>query len=307
MKKFWVVILAALAALAVAAAYYQKYSGATVKIKTQPVARGDLIVSVSASGAIEPNFQVEVKSKASGEILAFDFEPGDYVTKGQTLLTLDQRTEKRNLAQQQADLARVTSELESAKASLLEQELRLKRTRKLFDKNLVSDQELDSAVAGAATARARIGEIEARIMKAKLAVDDASERLEDTVIDSPIDGVIVEKTVERGQIISSGITSVTGGTKLCVIADLSRLFIFALVDETDIGKVQLRQKARIVLDAYPDDRIPAHVDAIAYEAKTVSNVTTYIVDVIPERTPAHMRSGMTANVSFVLAKKKGQY
>ena len=84
-----------------------------------------------------------------------------------------------------------------------------------------------------------------------------------------------------------------------------RLTVKAQVDETDIAEIHLKQRAEIVLDAYPDRAIPARVDQIAYEAKTVNNVTTYIVDVLPDKTPSFMRSGMTANVTFLTADKKG--
>ncbi len=291
------------AAIIAGVAGYYKYQGGGEEKNwiTQKVTRDDLVVSVSASGVIEPNFQVEVKSKASGEILQFDFEPGDRVSRGQTLLTLDQRTERRNLALQQADLARVMSELKSAKASLLEKELKLKRTRKLFEKSLVSDQELDSAVAAREIALARIGEIEALIAKAKLAVENASERLDETVIVSPIDGVIVEKTVERGQIISSGISSVTGGSKLCVIADLDRLFIFALVDETDIGKVTVKQKALVTVDAYADKAFEGVAERIYPSGETSNNITVFKVKVeILDQEKSVLRPKMTANVDMIL-------
>lgn len=275
--------------------------------QTYKVAKGVLLVSVSATGVIEPNFQVEVKSKASGKILEFTMEPGDAVEKGKTLITLDQRMEKRNLAQKEADLARVLSELESAKASLLESQLKLKRTRKLFERKLVSDQERDSARAGADMASARIGEVQAAIAKARLGVDDAKERLDDTVIVSPIDGVIVEKSVEKGQIISSGISSFSGGTKLAVIADLSRMFIFAKVDETDIGKVFEGQKVTVSVDAYPDKVFEGVVRRIYPTGETSDNITVFkvkveILDLSNDK--VFLRPKMTANVDIIIDRRE---
>jgi macrolide-specific efflux system membrane fusion protein len=113
---------------------------------------------------------------------------------------------------------------------------------------------------------------------------------------APIDGTIILRSVEPGQ-------SFTTADAVLVMSD--RLTVKAQVDETDIAEVKLGQKADVILDAYPDDNIPAHVDKIAYDATTINNVTTYIVDVLPEETPEYMRSGMTANVRFAVASEKG--
>jgi len=110
-----------------------------------------------------------------------------------------------------------------------------------------------------------------------------------TPVLAPIDGAIIVGDVQPGQ-------SFTSQDSIFVMSD--RLTVKAQVDETDIAQIHLKQKATIVLDAYPDQPIPARVDQIAYDATTVNNVTVYIVDVLPNRTPAFMRSGMTANVSF---------
>lgn len=115
-----------------------------------------------------------------------------------------------------------------------------------------------------------------------------------TPVVSPIDGTVIQRSIEPGQ-------SFTASDALLVIAD--RLLVEAQVDETDIALIRLRMPARILLDAYPDESVPASVGALAYEAKTVSNVTTYTVDVVPARIPARMRSGMTATVTFLLAAK----
>lgn len=304
MKKFAHVI-AALSMAAVFTSCDRMGGGDEEKYRTRKAVRGDLTLAVSASGVVEPNFQVEVKSKASGEILEFPFEPGDLVTEGQTMLRLDPKTEERNVAQKEADLTSVLAELESARADLLERKTNLDRTRKLFDKNLVSDKELDAATAAMDMARARIGEVEAAIAKAKIALEDAKERLEDTVIKAPIDGTLVEKSVEKGQIISSGITSVTGGTKLCVIADLSRLVLFAMVDETDIGRVEPGQKAVITVDAYRGREFFGVVRRIYPVGETQDNITIFRVKIEAEPDGgATLRPKMTANVDMILDKRE---
>jgi macrolide-specific efflux system membrane fusion protein len=115
-----------------------------------------------------------------------------------------------------------------------------------------------------------------------------------TPILAPINGTIILRNIEAGQ-------TFTQNDAVLVMSD--RLTVKAQVDETDISEVKLKQRARIILDAYPSQMIPGQIDQIAYDAKTVNNVTTYIVDVLPDEAPAFMRSGMTANIVFLVASK----
>ncbi len=117
-----------------------------------------------------------------------------------------------------------------------------------------------------------------------------------TPVIAPINGTVILRSVEAGQ-------TFTNSESILVMSD--RLTIKAQVDETDMAQVKLKQKAEIILDAYPGQSVPAVVDQIAFEAKNVNNVTTYVVDVLPLKTPDFMRSGMTANVSFKINERKG--
>ena len=116
-----------------------------------------------------------------------------------------------------------------------------------------------------------------------------------TPVLAPINGTVILRSIEPGQ-------TFTSNDAVLVMSDL--LTVKAQVDETDIAQIKLRQPAHIVLDAYPDQSFAGHVDQIAYDAKTVNNVTTYEIDVLPETTPSFMRSGMTANVGFVVASRQ---
>jgi macrolide-specific efflux system membrane fusion protein len=135
----------------------------------------------------------------------------------------------------------------------------------------------------------RAAMLDAASSKGAQELKDWEEMYRATPILAAINGTIIQKNVESGQ-------TFTTADAILVMSD--RLTVKAQVDETDIAKIKLKQKARITLDAYPDERIDAVVDQIAYDAKAVNNVTTYIVDVLPESAPAYMRSGMTANVTF---------
>jgi HlyD family secretion protein len=309
MKKQVLISGVIIAALAGGGLYYFKsgaQAGASSKLKTAQVTRGDLVHAVSATGVIEPNFQVEVKSKASGEILSFPLEPGDMVVSGQKLITLDPSTEQRNVAQREADLAKADADLASARASMMEAKGKYDRAKKLMGDGLVSAQELESAETALMSAAARVAVAEASVKRVRLEVEDARERLRETVVVSPIDGMILEKNVEKGQIISSGISSFTGGTKLSVVADLTRTFIMTLVDETDIGKVFDGQKARITADAYPDKVFEGKVDRVYPKGQESDKITVFKVKVeIIGENRRLLKAMMTANVDLILDVRKG--
>lgn len=116
-----------------------------------------------------------------------------------------------------------------------------------------------------------------------------------TPVIAPLNGTIILRNVESGQTFASTDS---------ILSMSDRLTVKAQVDETDIAQIQLKQRAEIVLDAYSSQKIPAKVDKVSFDAKTVNNVTTYAIDVLPETTPEFMRSGMTANVTFLVANKE---
>jgi macrolide-specific efflux system membrane fusion protein len=137
--------------------------------------------------------------------------------------------------------------------------------------------------------------IDAASSKGPEEVKQWEEMYRPTPVMAPINGTLIARNVESGQ---------TFATTDAILVMSDRLTVKAQVDETDIARIQLKQKAEIVLDAYPGQKIPATVDQIAFDAKTVNNVTTYVVDVLPDKTPDFMRSGMTANVTFQIAAKQ---
>lgn len=317
--------------------------------KTENVVRGDLTVKISATGVVEPNFQVEVKSKASGEILKFPFEEGDVVKKNDLLLQLDKSDELRNVSKAEADLQSAQAKLkktqtslllqktkyetdlqtaqstvEEAEANLNDAEDKLKRQRDLFDKQIASREAFDGAktvfkvnqeglVQAQVSLRAAMNSkeditlwenevevVSVEVKRARIALEEALERLEETEIYAPISGVILEKMVQEGQIISSGISNVSGGTALCVIADMSRLFITADVDETDIGVISRGQRVSITADAFPNETFPGKVTRIAPQGEVEDNITVFKVKIeILGNGKSKLKPMMTANVDIV--------
>src|SRR5512134_2660393 len=206
--------------------------------QTVPVSTRDIVVTASAAGAIEPITTVEVKSKASGEITEVLVETGDAVRPGQRLIQVDPRVPQNALTQAEADL-------EVAKAQLANAESQLRRSEELFRTQSITEQEYDNARLTAANGRAQL-------VRAQRSLEDARISFEDTDVRAPIAGVIIERNVEVGTVISSATSNVGGGTVLLRMANLDTVQVRALVDETDIGKITPGMAVSILVDAYPN-------------------------------------------------------
>ncbi len=288
MKKLWY----GLALLVVAAGGYWWYAsrpdadpGEEMFRRTAVARRGELVVSISATGRIDPIEQVEVKSKASGEIIELPIEEGDIVARGDLIARLDRRTAQNDYDQVQADYA-------VAEVTVRQRERELKRLQTLFENKLVSESELDNA-------KLAFEQANSNMVRAKAALSTVDERLRDTEIRSPINGIVIDRPVEIGQIISSGTTTVTGGTLLCTVANMKEVYVVASVDETDIGKVTQGMPAFITPDAYPDNRLRGTVERIAPKAMVEQNVTVFEVTSLVDNGDELLKSGMNATVEVV--------
>lgn len=227
-----------------------------------------------------------------------------------------------------SEKTRAVSAEQSASAKAKETKSKLQRINTLFDKKMASAEELDEATSVSASAEADWQNAQARVQdiaskKAQvearqqditmaaaqaeadqLTLSDAEQRLSDTTILSPIDGVVASKNVQIGQIIASGINNVGGGTAVLTLADLSRIYILVSVDESDIGRVATGQPARITVDAYPDAVFKGEVVLVATKGLTNSNVVTFEVKVeVTSDNRTLLKPEMTANVSIVTKNK----
>ena len=329
-------------------------TGKTPPYRMTQVKRGPLVQMVATDGRTEPNFVVEVKSKASGEILRLAYEEGASVSKGELLVELDPVDEARqvrkmdtSLIAAQANLAKAQSELATARqtipASIAEAEARtasasvaledarnkLQRAQGLDRRNIISREVLESAETAQQKAAAEYQQALAALDKAKaerstlaerqhdidlartqvtdaeIALEEAQERLADTRIVAPIDGVIIQQLVEEGQIISSGISNVGGGTTLLLLADLSKMFVIASVDETDIGRIRTGQVARLTADAYQRRAFQGRVVHIAPQGVVESNVTTFSVKIEVEGEGKRLlKPSMSVNVEIITQQRE---
>ena len=222
-----------------------------------------LDLTIEASGEIEAIYSVEIKSKASGEILDLPAEVGDFVKKGTILARIDQRTPKNVLDQAEADLKLAEVRLENAEAQL-------KRGQALHAEGSIADKNFEEIQESHASAKSQHVRSIVNVENAKIALDD-------TLVKSPLDATIISRPVEVGQVISSPTSAVGGGTILMRMADLSKVRIRAFVDEIDIGKVTVGQEVSIRVSAFREEVFKGKVSKIEPLAIVQQGVTIFPV------------------------------
>ena len=243
------------------------------------------IVSALASGTLQPDTTVEVKSKASGEILQLSAETGQLVKRGAPLVLVDPRNARNTMAQAQANL-------EVAKAQLTNATSQKNRSDQLYKSQSITEQENEQAQLDFANAKAAV-------INAQVAVDNAKIQLEDTDVRAPVTGTVIEQDVERGTVIASATSNVSGGTTLLKMADLSLVQVNTLVDETDIGKVsrgttRLHHRGRLSQSAVRGRR--AQDRAAGDDASRTSTMFPVLVRI--ENKEGLLRPGMNADVEI---------
>ena len=256
-----------------------------------PVSNRDITISASAAGSMEPILIVEVKSKASGEILDVRVETGDEVTRGQLLVRVDQRIPRNALTQAEADL-------EVAQAQLSNAEAQLRRAQALYETQSITEQEFDDARLGQANATASL-------VRAERSKEDAEIAFEDTEVRAPATGIILERNVEVGSVIQSATSGVSGGQVLLLMANLDTMQVRTLVDETDIGKITADLRVNIRVDAYPNQPFRGRVLKIEPQAVTEQNVTMFPVLIRIPNADGLLRPGMNSEVEIQVASRQG--
>lgn len=309
--------LSIFALLVASGVYYFKNNGEKkAQVQTAVVTRGNLDLMAAASGRVEADIQVDVKSRASGEVVDLKVQAGDIVKEGDLLVRLDPADEERRLSDAEAQvattrarLAQSRSSLASTRADLLEEEAKLARRDAAYRGGLVSGEELQAARTAVAVAReavvqreADVTSSEAEMARSQLTVEEARKRLSETIIRAPVSGTVLSVAVERGSIVSSGITNVGGGTTLLTVADLSGLHVIVKLDEAEIGSVVAGQDVKIRVDAFPDRTFSGEVERVTPLGVSEANIVTFDVKVRITDERAHLLlPGMSTDVEIVTA------
>jgi HlyD family secretion protein len=249
-----------------------------------------LVLTVEASGVIEPVRTVEIKSKASGEILELGADTGDSVQQGALLVRIDPRTPRNRFDQ-------AVAQSKAAQAKLVNARGQLERGEKLLGNAWINQADYDQLVLNVATA-------ESEVVAAKVAVENARIALDDTEVRAPSDGTILSKRVERGQVISSPTMDVGGGTLLMTMAELGEVRVRARVDETDIGKLEPGMEAGISVASYPGRRFSGTIEKIEPQAIVEQNVTLFPVLISLPNEERLLRPGMNVEADFDVARRE---
>ena len=257
--------------------------------KKQETTPEKLEVSIEASGVIEAISSVEIKSKASGEVLFLGAEVGDFVNKGFMLAQIDQRTANNIVDQAKSDL-------EAANVRLVNAESQYDRGIELHKQSSISDKDFEDIKENYAQAKSTLVRNEVSYENAKISLDD-------TEVKSPIDGTVISRPVEVGQVISSPTSAFGEGSILMTMADLSKVRVRALVDEIDVGKVEIGQSVSIKVAAYRDREFIGTVSKIEPKAYIQQNVTTFPVLVDINNEDNLLLIGMNTDVVIQILNK----
>jgi HlyD family secretion protein len=256
-----------------------------------PVETRTIQVTVDAAGVVEPESTVEVKSKASGEVLAVHAETGDVVEAGALLVEIDKRTPRNSLSQTEATLSAAQARRQIAQTQM-------ERAQTLFKSQTLTKADVEQTQLEFANA-------ESQVVGAKVAVENARITLEDTDVRAPIKGTIIEKTVEPGTVIASTTQNVSGGTTLMKMADLTTVQVRTRVDETDIGKIQPGMRTKVTVAAYPNQPFEGEVLKIEPQALVEQNVTQFSVLIKLANRGGLLKPGMNAEVQIQIANREG--
>jgi HlyD family secretion protein len=283
------------------------------------VRRGSLVETASASGKIEPEVQVEVKSRVSGQVIEVLVKEGDSVETGQLLVRLDPTDAERQLAAARVQKSRAFADVQAARASLAVAELESKNSevtssvaKQSAELGLGSSDAARTAeharrvsASNVTLRRAQVAASEGALASAELDVQDALLRLKETSIFAPISGTLLAVAVEKGTLVSSALTNVSGGSAVMTLADLSDLRIIASVDEAQISRIERGQRVDISVDTYGDRTFQGVVERVSPLGVDTSSVITFDVEIaVVDESAQLLRSGMSADIEIVTAEQQ---
>jgi HlyD family secretion protein len=284
----WIVIAAALAGAAWAGVRYWSGPGkGELEIKTTPVARGDIVQSVTANGSLTPVQLVEVGSQISGVITEIRADFNSRVKAGEIVAQIDPATYERSLGQAEAELANADAGEELA-------QLNYDRGKELYGSQLISKSDFDQL-------RVSLNQAKAQVKTRVANVERAKVDLSRTTIHAPIDGVVITRKVEAGQTVAATMNTPTLFT---IANDLRNMQIEAAVSEADVGGVEEGQKVQFIVDAFPGRSFEGSVKQVRYAPTTNQNVVTYTTVIEIDNKDLKLRPGMTANARFITAERK---
>ena len=301
MTRRLVALVALIVAVGIGAgAYYMTRDNAKPQVMTAPITRGDVIEAVSATGTLEAVTTVQVGTQVSGTIQALFADYNSIVRKGQVIARLDPSLFQTQIDQQRANLVRSEAEVERLKVAVDDARTKLGRARELSERSLIPQSELEAAEVNLRAAQAQLQSAQAQVTQSRASLNQAQVNLQHTVIEAPIDGIVISRNVDVGQKVAA---SMQAPTLFVIAADLSKMKVNANIDEADVGRIRPGQHVVFRVDAYPSDDFTGRVSQIRLQPTTVQNVVTYATVIDVPNPDLRLKPGMTANVSIQIAHR----
>lgn len=266
--------------------YWKKNADKPPEVLTVVVSKGEIIQSVTSTGDLQPVVTTDVSSQISGQIIEVAVDFNAKVKKGDVLARLDTATYDSRLRQAEAQLANTQADHTLAK-------LDLERSKQLFERNLISQQELDQA-------DARFQKANAQLQIQNAAVENAKTDLSRCTLYAPIDGIVINRLAEVGKTVAA---SLNAPTLFTLVNDLTKMQINAAVAEADIGNIEVGQDVTFTVDAFPNRQFRGRVEQLRNLPTTTQNVVTYATIIEVSNEDLHLKPGMTANVSIIVARR----
>ena len=271
------------------------------EVSTVALARGDVVDTVGATGALEAVTTVQVGSQVSGIIDALYADFNSIVREGEVIARLEPslfesqvEQSRANLARSEADVARLTVALEDARTQL-------RRSEELAAQNLIAASELEAAQVAVRSAEAQLQSAEASVIQSRASLNQSEVNLGHTVITAPIDGIVIARQVDVGQTVAA---SMSAPELFIIAADLTEMQVIANIDESDVGRIRPGQPVTFTVDAYAAEEFEGTVSQIRLEPVVLQNVVTYATVIDVPNNDLRLKPGMTATVTLEIARRE---
>jgi len=263
-------------------------------VSTAKVTRGDVAEVVGATGTLQAVTTVQVGSQVSGIVKELNADFNTLVHKGQVIARLDPSLFQTQIDQAKANLVRSEADLARLKVNATDSATKLSRAKELFAKKLISQADLEAAQLTANSADSQVVSQNAAVTQSQASLQQAVVNLEHTVIQAPIDGLVISRNVDVGQTVAA---SMSAPTLFVLAADLTKMQVVASLDESDVGRIRPGQNVTFRVDAYPTDVFTGSVTQVRLQPTTVQNVVTYSTVIDVPNPALKLKPGMTANVN----------
>ncbi len=299
MKKVIIPVIIALAVISAIIYYFVNKPGETI-YKTARVEKGTLVSTVSATGSLAAVVTVSVGTQVSGTIQKLYVDYNSLVKKGQPIAQIDPSLFEAAIEQNRGNHLNAIGSLAKAKATLADAKRTMERNRQLVNQGIVAQSDFDTAQTAYEQALAQVSSAEGVVAQTRGALRQAETNLRYATIRSPVDGIVVSRSIDVGQTVAASFQT---PTLFSIAQDLTKMEIDTSVDESDIGRLKLGQTAIFSVDAYPERQFTGTVRQIRNAPVTTQNVVTYVTVISVDNRELLLKPGMTANVTIETDKK----